>query len=673
MPFLRSSQPGGSLRQQMLRVAMLTTLAALLVSIAGVIAYDLRQFHRAMVGELAAQAQLIGHMSLPALVYDDARLAQENLALLALRPAMRGGALYTGEGRLFAAYSAPDSRQAAPLRPGPDGVGVAASELWLFYPVLARGSRVGTVYLRAAYPFWPRLLDYLLIGAVTTGAALALGYWLMRRLAQSVTAPVTALTALAREIVATRDYSRRAPAPPQREGELADLVEAVNGMLAEIGARTHALEAANAAMEHEVAQRRAAQEEVMRLNSALEGRVRERTAQLEAMNAELGEAIAAASAANQAKTAFLSSMSHELRTPLNAVLGFAQILATDQLPASAEQKREFAQHILKSGRHLLTLINEILDLAKIESGALALSLEPVALAEVLLECRAMVEPLAQQRGIRVLFPEQAGARVQADRTRLKQVLLNLLTNAVKYNREQGAVVLDCASAARGRLRLSVQDTGHGLSEQQLAHLFEPFNRLGQESGIEEGTGIGLVVTRRLVELMGGSIGVSSSLGVGTVFWIELALAAAQPAPAQAPTEAALTLAEGDCRHTVLYVEDNPANLLLVQEVLRYRPGLCLLTAADGHSGIEIARARRPDLILMDLNLPGLSGQDALIELRRDPATADIPVIALTANAMPREIERGMALGFARYLTKPLNLAEFTAAIDSALARAEATP
>jgi CheY-like chemotaxis protein len=396
--------------------------------------------------------------------------------------------------------------------------------------------------------------------------------------------------------------------------------------------------------------------------------------QLELANSELELAIEEARNANQAKSAFLSSMSHELRTPLNAILGFAQILAADNLPTTPEQKKEFSGHILKSGRHLLTLINEVLDLAKVEAGALTLSMEPVSVADILAECRTMIEPLAAARGIRVQFPAagspDTAAQVAADRTRLKQVLLNLLSNAVKYNREGGTVTVDCTACGPERLRLSVQDTGMGLRPDQVAALFQPFNRLGQDNGTQEGTGIGLVFTRRLVELMKGEIGVTSTPGVGSTFWVELSAAAPlvlSPAPAAA--QAGRAAAPGDAGpRTILYIEDNPANLRLVQEIVACRAGLRLLTARDGHAGLALAQMERPAVILMDLNLPGMSGFEVLAQLRRDPETALIPVVALTANAMPRDIERGLSAGFARYLTKPIDIEQFNEAIDGVLAQ-----
>ncbi|NRR29257.1 response regulator [Oxalobacteraceae bacterium] len=655
------------LRQKMLAVVMLTTLVALLVSVGTLIAYDLRANYRNMLGDMGTQAELIGHMSAAALSFDDQRLARENLGLLRLRPKIHAGAIYTAAGKLFASYAAPGQPGDFPPVAGAEGVQDVKGQLLLFRRVVDNGELLGTVYLRADDEMLARTADYLPVALGVTLVALLTAYLMMRRLNHVVTQPILDVAAVAHEVVETGDYSRRAPA---RSGdEVAQLATSFNRMLAEIEQRTGELESSNRALASEAGQRAAAQQEVMRLNERLEQRVHERTLQLEVINGELALAMEEAKSASLAKTAFLSSMSHELRTPLNAILGFAQILTSDKLPSTLPQKKEFAGHILKSGRHLLTLINEILDLAKIESGAVALSLEPVGLGEIVQECHSMTAPLAAQRGIRMLFPDQCDFNVEADRTRLKQILLNLLSNAIKYNREGGAVVVDCSLAAPGLLRLSVQDTGHGLRPDQLQLLFQPFNRLGQEAGSEEGTGIGLVVTKRLVELMGGSIGASSSAGVGSMFWIELRTTT--PVPSRLDGETALALVTApelpQERATLLYVEDNPANLKLVEEIIRFRPDLRLLSAPDGHLGIELARAHLPDVILMDINLPCVSGLDALKLLRKDPRTAHIPVIALTANAMPRDIERGLAQGFYRYLVKPLNIDEFTEAINSTLA------
>ena len=384
---------------------------------------------------------------------------------------------------------------------------------------------------------------------------------------------------------------------------------------------------------------------------------------------ELHQAMAVAEKANLAKSDFLSSMSHELRTPLSAILGFAQLMESGAPAPTVSQKRSIDQ-ILQAGWYLLELINEILDLALIESGKLSLSLEPSSLPEIMRECQTMIEPQAQTRGIRVVFPRiDVPLYVKGDRTRVKQVLINLLTNAIKYNRADGSVVVDCDARNPGRIRVSVTDTGAGLTPEQLTQLFQPFNRLGQEATAEQGTGIGLVVCKRLIELMGGVIGVESTVGKGSVFWIELKLTtepqlaagSARPLPAVRTQ----VLADQEIA-TLLYVEDNPANLMLVEDLIARRPDIRLLSARDGDRGIEIARAARPDVILMDINLPGISGIAALRILANDRATAHIPVVALSANAIPRDIERGLQAGFFRYLTKPIKVAEFMDTLDVAL-------
>jgi PAS domain S-box-containing protein len=391
-------------------------------------------------------------------------------------------------------------------------------------------------------------------------------------------------------------------------------------------------------------------------------------------NVELERAKAAAEKANLAKSDFLSSMSHELRSPLNAILGFAQLINSETPPPTAAQRANTDQ-ILHAGWYLLELINEILDLAQIESGKLALSREPTALAEVMLECQAMIEPQGLKRGIKMTFPHSdCPFFVDADRTRLKQVLINLLSNSIKYNQANGTVIVDCELvAAEGsnleRVRVSVRDSGAGLPPDMLQQLFQPFNRLGRERSTEEGTGIGLVMSKRLVELMGGVIGVDSTVGFGSVFWFELN-SAAEPQLGPYVTPPALItqskIKNGVPVRTLLYVEDNPANLKLVEQLIARRPDMNLLSARDGLLGIELARANQPEVILMDINLPGISGIEALKILREDPVTAHIPVVALSANAMPRDVEKGLQAGFFRYMTKPIKISEFMDTLEAAL-------
>lgn len=394
---------------------------------------------------------------------------------------------------------------------------------------------------------------------------------------------------------------------------------------------------------------------------------------LQEKTVELETAKAIAEKANLAKSDFLSSMSHELRSPLNAILGFAQLIESDSPPPTPSQKENIDQ-ILHAGWFLLELINDILDLAVVESGRLSLSLEAVSLPEVLLECQAMIAPQAQKRGITMSFPTfDAPCFIRADRTRLKQVLINLLSNAIKYNLAGGRVVVDCALTTPSRVRISVKDTGAGLSPDKLAQLFQAFNRLGKETSGEEGTGIGLVVSKRLVELMHGIIGAESSVGVGSVFWLELS-SGIDPRTEHIRA-ASITMAETPVSpvtraRLLLYIEDNPANLKLVEQLITRRPDIRLLTAQNGKDGINLAHGYLPDVILMDINLPGISGIEAMKILHFDPATAHIPIVALSANAIPRDIEQGLEAGFFRYLTKPIKVNEFNETLNVALEFAE---
>ncbi|WP_296494981.1 ATP-binding protein [Rhodoferax sp.] len=374
--------------------------------------------------------------------------------------------------------------------------------------------------------------------------------------------------------------------------------------------------------------------------------------------------------ANLAKSEFLSSMSHELRSPLNAILGFAQLLEIGK-PAPTPTQQASLEQIIKGGWYLLSLINEILDLATIESGHAVLTMNAVEVGAVLQDCQAMIEPLAAARAVRISFPQPPVTfSAQADPIRLKQVIINLLSNAIKYNREGGSVEVCCSTPTAGRLRISVRDSGMGLSAQQLGQLFQPFNRLGQEGGRNTGTGIGLVVSQQLVRSMGAEMRVRSTVGVGSEFWFDLAVSEAlpaSPAPALAPVPEAAPPARSGALRSVLYVEDGLVNLALVEQLLAERSDLHFLGAQDAMRGIEMARSLQPDVIVMDIHLPGINGFDALKILRSDTATAHIPVLALSANAMPRDVDKGLIAGFYRYITKPIKVDEFLQALDEGLA------
>ena len=381
---------------------------------------------------------------------------------------------------------------------------------------------------------------------------------------------------------------------------------------------------------------------------------------------ELRAAKEAAENASLAKSDFLSSMSHELRTPLNAILGFAQILEFDDA-LSAEQ-RESTQEIIKGGHHLLGLINEVLDLAKIESGHVTLSIETVRLKDLVDDCRRLMQPLAVAAQLTMHVHVSNQWVVRADRARLKQVILNLLSNAIKYNRQGGDIGVRVMDARADRIRIEVTDTGLGIAASRLPGVFQPFNRLGKDTGGIEGTGIGLSITRKLVVMMDGEVGVESQPGVGTTFWIELPRGSMSMAGELEPSVFGAThsRAQGAGR-CVLCIDDNPVNLKLIAQILTKRPGIDLVTAHTPGLGIQLAMSRQPELILLDINMPGMDGYQVLEVLKNYARTASIPIIAVTANAIPRDIEKGGTSGLAGYLTKPLDVGKFLAAVDQCLA------
>ncbi len=386
----------------------------------------------------------------------------------------------------------------------------------------------------------------------------------------------------------------------------------------------------------------------------------------EAHHLALIEAKEVAERANQAKSDFLSSMSHELRTPMNSILGFGQLLEYDD--SLSDEHKASVNEITKAGQHLLELINEVLDLARVESGRIELSMEPVEVCPLIDECFAMIESLAQKRSIVMSHSGVKNLFVRADNMRLKQALLNLLSNAVKYNREGGNIDVEVIED-NSTVRISVTDTGPGISAEKLPELFQPFNRLDAEDSNIEGTGIGLTITRRIIELMGGSVDVHSEVGVGSTFWIELPLESiAEEERVEETTKEGLvrTIAEPGSQHIVLYIEDNPQNLRLVSRILANRSHIHLLTAHTPELGIELASERLPELILLDINMPGLDGYQVLEILKKNPKLTDIPVIAVTANAMPRDIEKGKQAGFTAYVTKPIDVVKFLAVIDENL-------
>lgn len=386
---------------------------------------------------------------------------------------------------------------------------------------------------------------------------------------------------------------------------------------------------------------------------------------LEEARAAADEAREVAETANRAKSEFLSRMSHELRTPLNAVLGFGQMLQLDPLD---DRQTQYVDQILRGGRHLLELIDEVLDISKIEIGAVAISVEPVSVAEVVAEATSLLGPLAAARQIslRSTLVDNRAAHVLADPQRLRQVLVNYLSNVIKYTPPGSTATISASQAGDGWLRIAVSDDGPGIPASLLERLFKPFERIGADQTGVEGTGLGLAHSKVLVERMGGRIGAESTVGLGSIFWLELRTADPSsdiPLPAsegESPADRPQTSG------SLLYIEDNPSNLRLVERALDHRPGIQLLSAMLGRVGLDLAREHRPDLIVLDLNLPDVAGERVLAELRADPLTMEIPVVILSADATRRQIDHLLALGARAYLTKPLDVRAFLSMLDDQL-------
>jgi PAS domain S-box-containing protein len=384
---------------------------------------------------------------------------------------------------------------------------------------------------------------------------------------------------------------------------------------------------------------------------------------------ELKTAIEEAHQASQAKSLFLSSMSHELRTPLNSILGFAQLMASERFEPLSDRQKEGISQILKGGNHLLNLINEVLDLSRIEAGNIQVYLEDTELAPIIEDVLTSIEPLAEKNRVRVINEIACGGVfVKADFTRFKQVLMNLLSNAVKYNVEGGTVTLGCDNFSSQKIRISVSDTGSGIAEDKFDKLFEPFDRLGKETSDIEGTGIGLTITKRLVDLMNAELGFESEVGTGSTFYVDF-----EKTGHQGQEDEISILAPGDhnfaslkSEHLILYIEDNAANLNLVKNVLQRKTHIEIISADHGQAGVALATERQPDLILMDIDLPDMSGFDALQLLRKTDKTKDIPVVAVSADVMSGTITKALEMGFKDYITKPININRFLKILDNIL-------
>ncbi len=544
-----------------------------------------------------------------AVLFSDASDASKTLHSLINVPDIRAARIMTSVGNTLATYTT-SRHEFSP----PDWAMPARFEIRV--PIMSENAKIGTLFLVVSNAsLWQALRTNAQRTTVLMALLMLLALAAASKVGRYITDPIEILAKTARHISSTRNYQLRVT--NYADDELGHLIDDFNTMLEEIELR----------------------------DTQLETNIEQRTVQLR-------QAKEQAETANRAKSEFLSRMSHELRTPLNSILGFSQVMAGD--PALDEDHRDSTNEIFKAGRHLLELVNEVLDLAKIESGRLQLSMETVPLEDVVMECFALIEPLAIKRNLNIERPNMSHMAVRADRIRLKEALLNLISNAVKYNRDHGHIRLSIESRLEHRLRIVVSDSGHGIPEDKLDDIFLPFNRLNAEFSDIEGTGIGLTITRRLIETMGGTVGVHSVVDKGSSFWIELPASTVDEVTQPEQVSKRLQARPG-LQCTVLYVEDNPANVKLMVRIFRSLPYIQLITANTPEIGLQLARANPPALVMLDINLPGMDGYELLGRIRAESWGKNLPAIAISANAMQCDIERGNSAGFEAYLTKPVDL------------------
>jgi signal transduction histidine kinase/ActR/RegA family two-component response regulator len=624
-----------SIKKKLTGVIMLTSLVALMTACVAFAIYEYYQFRTTMVKEMSSMAHMIGFNSTAPLEFNDSDEGQEVLKAFRADHRIILAQTFNATGQVFASYQSPDFKDIFnPNKLRSDGEFYEDGNISIFKPIIHKGDRIGTVHIvMDSRVLRKRFKEYGLIvfGVFLCSSIVAFLFSFL--LQRTITYPVLHLAQIAERVSGEGDYSLRAESKSNDEVGL--LIQRFNQMLNQIQERDIALE-------------------IGRDN--LEERVKIRTQELNLAKEE-------AEKSNQAKSDFLARMSHELRTPMNAILGFGQILIFHKKDPLTEFQKNMVDEILTAGNHLLELINELLDLARVESGKLLLSLEEVIFRDVLNEVISIITPLAKQKNLQVTIPEstEMGFTVIANPTRLKQVLLNLMSNAVKFNRENGSIECEIESVKENRVTIHIVDTGRGMPKEKLGSLFESFNRMDADDTGIEGTGIGLNITKKLIELMDGTISVESVLDEGSRFSIELSKGKDLDL-----TEEKLVIVPSikapqeidDQNYTILYIEDSPANISLVQTIFTEHKNISLLTAEEAPLGIDIAHDRQPDLILMDINLPGTNGVTALKQLRASKNTSSIPIIAVSANAMQSHIDTALLEGFDSYITKPIQVDQF---------------
>jgi signal transduction histidine kinase/ActR/RegA family two-component response regulator len=637
-------------------VTCVTALVMVGVALFGVQVFTFRHDFKT---NLQTIAEMIESNITAALTFNDRAAATEILSSLKVRPVVSYASIERPDGTTLATYERTPHRARPMKMPALEGFHYESGELIRTEQIVLDGEKIGLLHIRADYlGELQRLL--LLYGATLIGVltlAILLAFFLSGRLRDSISDPILGLAETARTVVRNSDYSVRAQ--KLDDDEVGIFTEAFNQLLEHIESQSSSLQESR---DH------------------LEIRVTERTSMLQETNAALTIAKNEASTANRAKSEFISRMSHELRTPMNAILGFSQLLEMDK--ALDDMQSDNVGQILSAGRHLLVLIDEVLDISRIESGHMSLSLEAVDVRELTDEAIDLIRPLAAKSKVVLVqsVPENSRSHVFADRQRLKQTVINLLSNAIKYNREAGTVTIGCESRRHDPsnsgpitsvLRISVADTGRGIPAHMLSRLFTPFDRLdAQRTSSVEGTGLGLAIAKNMTDLMGGTLGVESTVDEGSVFWIELPVAECPTHSLNLVRPAAPNDVTEPQTRTVVYIEDNLSNLKVVEAILALRAGVKLFAAMQGELGINLVCEHLPDLVLLDLNLPDLTGQEVLARLRGDPKTSALPVLVLTADASPGQRERLLAAGANGFLTKPLNVLVFLKIVDDILSGKE---
>jgi signal transduction histidine kinase/ActR/RegA family two-component response regulator len=630
-----------SIKKKLIWLSMTTCGLALFSACFFFTIYELKTTKSSLQKEILLLAKVIAQNSIGAIEFDDKVLAHENLSSLDVDPRVSSAAIYSLSGKLFISYSKkPETSIKLPNSPGKDGITFTSKSINIFYPIEFKSKRIGTIYISAGLnELTDRLKEFLIISAGVLVFSMLIGIYLSSKLQKLITVPIEKL--------------KRVASGSNQISKLDDLDDIDSGD--EIGDFSRAFK-------EMLSKLRLAEKRLTEHSDQLELLVQKRTNELESEKIK-------AEKANQAKTEFLSQMSHELRTPLNAILGFAQLMEFRSTNKSNPDQMQDILQIIKAGKHLLSLINEILDLSKIESGNQELVLEPVKIGEVLNEVCVMMTPSAEKIGITLAFPKIDNHRqyIYADRIRFKQILINIISNAIKYNSSQGRVELNLISDPKN-IQIEVIDTGMGIPDSLHQKIFEPFYRMDNFHDNTEGTGIGLPISKKLAEDMGGEISLKSQMNMGSTFIIKF------PAYHFSSEEEFFleegkefpNILDGSKKYCVLYIEDNEANTVFVKRVIETTPNISFLSASRAQDGIQLANEHKPDIILMDLHMPGMDGVAAFNILRNSDETKSIPIIAVSANAMDTTIQNMLSMGFHSFVTKPIDIPNLLEKINSAL-------